>query len=510
MGNFPQIGQPAKIPIQLSTPDYLMDHHFRGQPVLPAVEAMETLARTVCEMHPHIPVLHMTDIAFDKFLPMDPGLAQLEAIVELQPSENSQWHARLITRSKAPNAGITRSKVHARLSFSQSKALQAHWPLDIAAVPEGICLSVPAKKIYEELVPFGPAFQNIVSPVYISADGALARIKAPKQDISGTGKKNCLGSPYTLDAALHGACVWAQHFKSIVAFPVAIDDRTIIKPTMPGHIYFGRVRPAMVSDDSLIFDIALLDEHGSLYEMIRGVHMRDVSGGRLRPPDWIIRKDEHDPLDEIKSNCLGLTIVEADAMAPFATQALTPLERESFERKGLKRQKSFLAGRMALKRLYRRCRAQDSLTPARCIETIHENSPLPRCGLSDTRSEVEMICSLSHDRRFAIAVAGSEPAGIDVEEISDKILKSIAIFMNPYERQLVRQSVLEARETALRIWSIKEAAAKSFRMNLADAWQRVQVTLIGEKHSRFTMDGMTITAHHAQIDQHLVSLVVKP
>jgi len=509
MGNLPQIGQPVIIPIQLSTPDYLMDHHFQGQPVLPAVEAMEALARTVIEAHPHIPVLHITDIAFHKFLPMHPGLAQLEAIVELQSSESSQWHASLITRSKAPNAAFTRSKVHARLSFSLSKTPQTHWPLDVAAVPEGICLSVPAKKIYGELVPFGPAFQNIVSPVYISADGALARIQAPP-DISGTGKKYCLGSPYTLDAALHGACVWAQHFKGIVAFPVAIDDRTIIKPTLPGHIYFGRVRPAMVNDDLLIFDIALLDEYGSLCEMIRGVRMRDVSGGRLRPPDWIIREDENDPLDEIKNNCLGLAIVESDAVAPFATQALTPLETECFEKKGPKRQKSFLAGRIALKRLYRKCKAEDLLPPARCIETVHKNSPLPRCGLSDRRSEVEMICSLSHDRRFAIAVADSEHTGIDVEEIFDKTLKSSGIYMNPAEQQLVRQSVLGAKQTALRIWSIKEAAAKSYCMNLADAWQRVQVTLIGEKQSRFTMDGMTITAHHAQVDQHLVSLVVKP
>jgi phosphopantetheinyl transferase (holo-ACP synthase) len=486
-----------------------MDHHFLGQPVLPAVEAMEALARIVLEQHPHVAVDHITDIAFDKFLPMDPCKAYLEAIAELQQIEIGQWRATLITRTKAPKAAITRSKVHARLSFSPLKTPQVHWPLDVTAVPEGICLLVPQEKIYEELVPFGPAFQNIISPIHISPDGVLARIKSPPA-VSATGKKYCLGSPYTLDAALHGACVWSQHFKGIVAFPVAIEDRTIINPTIPGQIYFGRVRPALVSEDLLIFDIALLDEHGSLCEMVRGVHMRDVSGGRLRPPDWIIRKDGPDPLGEIKKACLGLTIVETDAIAPFANRALSPLEKERFETIGPRRQKRFLAGRLALKRLYRKCRTESPKLPAQRIETIHNDSALPRCGQADMTADADLHCSLSHDRRFAIAVAHTEPVGIDIEVISDKALKSSGIYMNPHEWQLVQRSELGTREAAVRVWSIKEAATKTFCMDLDEAWQQVRVTHIGEKRSRLKLDSKTLTAHHVQVCEHLISLIVRP
>jgi len=483
-----------------------MDHHFLGQPVLPAVEAMEILARTTKEAYPHLAVDHLTHIRFDKFLPMDPSKAQLEAVVELQPSVDGQCQASLMTRTKAPKAAITRTKVHARLSFDQSRATPTPWPLDVAAAPEGICLSVTPVKIYGELVPFGPAFQNIVSPVHLSPDGVLVRIETPEEAWTGGG--NYLGSAYALDAALHGACVWAQHFRGVVAFPTAIGERTIIRPTLPGRIYYGRIRPRMLSDDLLIFDICLLDEQGELCETIQGIHMRDVSGGRLQPPDWIIRKNGFDSLDEIKNNCLDFTVVELDALAPFAAQTLTSLERERYNKIGPRRRPSFLAARLALKRLYRRCRQEDALIPAHSIETVCGNSPLPRCARTDATPDADLQCTVSHDRRLAVAAVDSKPVGIDVESITGKALKSGRIFMGSMERQLVELSDLGARQAALRIWSIKEAATKALGLSMADAWQSVRVTRIGERRSSFVVDGRAMTAHHATVDDHLVSLVV--
>ena len=474
MGNLPQIGRPATIPIRLSTPGHLMDHHFKGQPVLPAVAAMEVLARTVKELHPHLKVDHLTQIRFDKFLPLDPSQTHLEAVVELQPSGNDECQAVLATRTRAPKAAITRTKLHARVSFTQGRPAPDPWPPDVAAAPEGICQSIPPEKLYAELVPFGPSFQNIESPVYISPDGALTRIKTP--EMVWAGYDNCLGSPFALDAAMHGACVWAQHFRGVVAFPVAIDSRYIIRPALPGRVYYGRVRPQIISDDLMVFDIGVLDAQGSLCEMARGVHMRDVSGGHLQPPPWIIRKDGPDPFKELKKNCRNLTVVELDA---------------------------------ALKRLYRQCRGGDSTTPADLIETVDEKSPLPRCTRTDSAADLDDLhCSASHDRRLAVAVAHAGPVGIDVEEISGRALRCGRIYMHADELRLVRHSDLGARGAALRIWSIKEGAAKALGLNLATAWQSVRVTRIGGRQSRFVVHGRAMTAQHGRVDAHLVSLIV--
>jgi len=41
----------------------------------------------------------------------------------------------------------------------------------------------------------------------------------------------------------------------------------------------------------------------------------------------------------------------------------------------------------------------------------------------------------------------------------------------------------------VRIWTIKEAAAKAFDMTLAESWNRVRVVAVGSFESRFQMDG---------------------
>jgi len=45
--------------------------------------------------------------------------------------------------------------------------------------------------------------------------------------------------------------------------------------------------PVNVNHASLIFDAWIYDLDGIMFESISGIQMRDVSQGRLRPPQWI-------------------------------------------------------------------------------------------------------------------------------------------------------------------------------------------------------------------------------
>ena len=489
----------------LDTPGHLMDHHFQGQPVLPAVEAMEALACVAKETYPHIRLDHLSHIHFEKFLFMEPGVDHLDAIAEFQTAEDGSLHATLLTRTKAPKAAFTRTKTHVRLTFEKRTSPPKSWRIDFTAALEGICTVVAPQKIYKDLVPFGPTFRNIRSPLVISPDGALAQIKTPPQQQHAPNGQGLLGSGYALDAAFHAACVWAQHYCGIVAFPVAMERRTIINPTGPAKHYVGRVIAKTIVDERLLFDLLLLDEDGLVCEVAEGIHMRDVSGGRLEPPGWIRHAGHHDPLELLKNACRDMAIIELDAVAGFAPQALTPLEMEKYHKMGPRRCKSFLAGRMALKRLHRRCMANDWATPANRIETVRQDSPLPFIDVTD--SSKEHHCSLSHDRRFAVAAVASRAVGVDVEVISPKALNAGRIYMSTAEYNLVQQSSMDDTAAAVRIWSIKEAAAKATGINLADAWRQVQVTEVGENRSCITINGRTTTAQHATIDEHLFTLV---
>lgn len=483
----------------------MMDHHFQGKPVLPAVEAMEALARFVKETYPRLRVDHLIDANFEKFLFLEPHTDQIDAFVNVESLGDGRLQATLLTRTKSPKAAFTRTKIHVRLTFDPSPPLQHRLPLDTAAALKGVCTMVPPEKIYQELVPFGPTFRNIQSPLYISPDGAIARIQTPGKGYHTANGNSRLGSGYALDAAFHAACVWAQHFKGIVAFPVAVDRRTIVHPTHPAKTYIGRIIPKTISDTLLIFDIFLFGENGLVCEIAEGVRMRDVSGGRLQPPDWIRCNAPPDPFRNFKKQMGDMVIVELDAVAGFAHEALAPLEMQRYEKMGDRRRKSFLAARMALKRLYRRGRNQDDTTPANKIETVCKNSPLPCAGPEG--SSIEEYCSVSHDRRFAIGVVHHQAVGVDVEVISPKALKADRIFMSAEEQKRVEHAAMENTSAAVRIWSVKEAVAKATGMNLADAWARVRVTAIDEMESELSVDGEILTAQHVTVDEHLFTLV---
>lgn len=502
MGNLPEIATTSRFSIEIPSPVYLRDHLFREDPVFPAVEAMETLSREVNRRHPGSPVTNIGDARFDKFLFIPPEGEPIPAFLDLQVGKKGDLEAKLITRSKAGKTAITRTKVHASLTFLQPGPDFPPPPLDIAAAPEGICARVSSGRIYEELVPFGSAYRNIQGSVWLSPDGALAEIRSPAQL---PGNSWLLGSPFVLDAAFHAACVWGQHYGNVVAFPVYIEHRKIYHPCSPDRRYFGRILPKSISPDLLVFDIWVLDENGVIHETAQGVRMRDVSGGQIVPPAWITRHHGDDPLAVLRDQCKALSVIELDATAPFAEKILSNREQERFNGMGARRRNSYLAGRLALKRLFRSQVGNTSSVSPWDIETFKPDSGKPHCRHPDY--SVPPYYSLSHDQRFAVAVSSSDPVGVDVELISDKAMKSGRLFMDDSEHQLVSRSELGPEHAALRVWSAKEAVAKALDIGLADAWQRVRLLSSKEKESRITIDGNgPFTAVHTKIEDHLFTL----
>jgi hypothetical protein len=68
---------------------------------------------------------------------------------------------------------------------------------------------------------------------------------------------------------------------------VGFDRRIIIRPTQPGGSYRTRVELLSRTRDELLFDLHIGDDQGQVYEQVTGVRMRDVSGGKIKPPEWM-------------------------------------------------------------------------------------------------------------------------------------------------------------------------------------------------------------------------------
>jgi phosphopantetheinyl transferase len=353
------------------------------------------------------------------------------------------------------------------------------------------------------MVPFGPAYHNICEPLLISADGALARVGSPqpvdpRHDL-------CLGSPYVLDAAFHAACVWCQRFHGVVAFPVSMDRRTIVQPTRLDRVYTARVVPVQTGHAPFVFDIFIYDDAGRLREAANGVHMRDISGGRTKPPIGFRQPPLDDPFAPFRRRLSGMVMLERDAVAAFAASALSEDEKTRLAPMTPDRARGYLSARLALKRLSRLLSGDGDGRQSREIQTVAENGQSPQCPLADgTRTD----CAVSHDRRFTIAVAADRPVGIDVEPLSEKPLTAMHLYMDADEQAVVDRTPLGRADGALRIWSAKEAAAKAMGIQLAEAWERARVKAVTPKSSLLQIDGgKPQTAIHAAIDGHLFTLL---
>ncbi len=506
MDGLPQVVESGQLPIVIPIRPYLRDHCFDGHAVLPAVEAMEALARAVRRFRPEADLALMSGVTFDKFLYLDPGAGHVSALGEISVHANGDVAAVLTTKTRSKHAAMARIKHHAALRLPRRADPPPELPLDLAAAPEGVGFAVDRGKIYPDLVAFGPSYRN-VDGLHLTPQGAVAEIRIPEIEASIPAESNLLGSPFGLDAAFHVACAWGQRFAGTVAFPVAVDRRRIYAPIRPAETCFVHVLPVHADPARLVFDLRIYGREGGLREACSGVRMRDVSGGRMRPPEWIRPPAPPAEAHRLAGMCRASAVIELAALAPFADQTLSERERPRLAGMGSRRRKSYLAARLACKRVARQLSGHDTRTAPGDITTVCPERPdRPCCPPTDGRSSFS--CSVSHDERFAVAVAADRRVGVDLEKTSARLLKSRSLFMTAAEQALVREARLGEAEAGVRIWSIKEAVAKALDIPLAAAWNRVGVYEIGALESRFQIDGHGAhVAVHDSIERHVFTLV---
>jgi len=501
MEDLPEITDRIRLPLEIKIHPYMMDHRFQGKGVLPAVEAMQLLAESTRTHLADIHIDAIMDAGFDKFLYLEPGVKLIRAFNEIEVHEDGTIASKLITKSRSKKASITRTIEHVTTHFSKHPRKIHLPPLDKVFALEGICFDIQAETLYSELVPFGPAYHNVKGSVTLSEEGAMAYVCAPE---NGAATK-LLGSPFPLDAAFHVACAWGQRYSNIVGFPVGLEKRHILNRTCPGESYISRVIARKISPGLLVFDIWIFDQDGTFYEAALGVQMKDVSSGRIKPPSWIVEGARHDGLQTLRNRCEAISVIELKTIEKAAEKALSGPELERFSKMGEKRKKDYLGARLCCKTLSRKLSGNEMDTPASSITTISPDSVLPCCPLTDGR--IKFACSVSHDSRFAIAVASESRVGVDVEEISKRVLKSRRLFMTETEKELVRDSFLGEVEASIRVWSIKEAVSKAFGISLADAWEKVVVKDIGRNRSSILMEDRDYTAFHDVVDDHVFTMV---
>ena len=489
--------------VQIQNHPYLADHRVERRAVYPAVESLEILAQAVAAHYPGQRLLQSRDAQFLRFLQIPADTTSMEAIADIEPEDNTGLTASLGTSIRTPGGAITRILEHARVTFSDI-SFPVPIPLDVACAGEGICYPLPAEKLYKELVPFGPAFQNAAETVFLFEGGAVAALNAPRIE---TGS-HLLGSPFPLDAAFHVACAWGQRYRSFVAFPVGYTGRKIIRPAEAGAPYYCRVVPTDTQgDDTILFDIWIYNAGGELCEVASGVRMKNIFQRRMRVPEWV-KADEHDALRRIRERTSGVSVVELTSILPFAEKILSPHELEIGRRRHPGKRNRHVGARIALKRLARILYKTRLPFDPLSIETIAPDGIHPMCVPSGYKQD--FFCSASHDDRFAVAVAGDRPIGVDVERLKDILLKGAHVYMTSNEQALCARSPLGQGQAALRVWTAKECAAKALDIPIVSMWSRAELKEIGNDRSIVSVEGRAVEAVHAGVDDHLFTVLSVP
>ncbi len=288
MENLSRPVETVTIPVAIPVPTYFGDHHVSERVVLPAVEALQILASTLPAAAGADP-RRQEQAVFSHLLTLDPQVREIPAIHECTRTADGRCGSRLITVVTGRKAAWARRIEHASVFFLPAVGERGGEGSGQAPVPgettagEGPVFTVSPRRLYGELVPFGPAYQNVVGDLRLTPVGAWA-------EVSGGNYPEAigpLGSPFPFDAALHVACAWGQRYRGIVAFPVGFDRREIVVSTRAGETYRCRVVPLPDGGSALRFDILITDGDDRPVEVIRGIVMRDISGGRRKPPAWM-------------------------------------------------------------------------------------------------------------------------------------------------------------------------------------------------------------------------------
>lgn len=206
-------------------------------------------------------------------------------------------------------------------------------------------------------------------------------------------------------------------------------------------------------------------------------------------------------IDRLQSACLGMMLLDIETIFSVEEHLFTPREAARAVRMGPRRRKGFAAARVALKRLVRQLNLVEKDMPDRTIETLSPD------GVKPCLNDSGIYCSVSHCGRLVVAVAHRHPIGVDLEMVSDKVIRTKHLFMSPREDALVSLSGLSPERAATRAWTIKEAAAKALGLDLFQAIREVEVVRVDEEEGVMRYQEKAYPVRHAEGNGHVITLI---
>ena len=311
--------------------------------------------------------------------------------------------------------------------------------------------SMSARAVYDEHWLFhGPAFQGIVDLGVLGDEGIRGTLQ--------TGQAR--GALLDNAGQLFGCWVMMRHETDRMAMPVRLSQVRFFGPhPRPGERLECTVRVRSIDERSVVADLTLARD-GHLWAAIDGWENR-----RFETNDrfWsVIRWPEKTLLSEVLPE--GFVVFEDRYRAGptrerLARRFLGERERIEYEQKTPRRQRCWLAGRIAAKDAVRDLLWRMGHGPIFPIEIGIANEPSGR-PVARTPTGRDVSISIAHKNDVAVAIAcEGGPAGIDIERIEPRAESFAELSFTKDELRLVEGEPRDEGWT--RLWTAKEAAAKA-------------------------------------------------
>jgi acyl transferase domain-containing protein len=323
------------------------------------------------------------------------------------------------------------------------------------------------KQLYEDRWMFhGPAFQGIVDVGVLGKDGIRGLLATPAA-------KGAL-----LDNAgqLFGYWVMRKSERDRLAMPVRIGKVHFFAPhPSPGQRLQCSVRITKLGDREVVADMSL-DRDGTAWAKIDAWEDRRFdTDDRL----WAVMLfPEKNILSEPQPG--GYVVLHdryrsAPTRDQLARRFLGEAERREYEKQGPRKQRSWLAGRIAAKDAVRERLWKAGHGPLFPVEVSIETggNGEPRVAVPDGRT---VHVSIAHKDEIAVAIASTEgEVGIDVERIEPRPPGFLELSFTDEEVRMIHGAP-DKDEWITRLWVAKEVAAKATGMGLSGDPKRFRVT----------------------------------
>jgi phosphopantetheine--protein transferase-like protein len=483
----------------LATMPELIDHCFYRQPdnwpeltdrypVVPLTTILELMADAARDLVPGRVVVGLKDVRAMRWLAVAPP-----ADVTTRASLGTDGNVTVVLD------GYARATVLLADDYPAASPTLPETPLS----RERAC-EVTASQLYRDRWMFhGPAFRGVDELGPVADDGIVGELLVP----------SARGALLDNAGQLLGFWIMMRTARDRLAFPAGIDQlRYYSSPPMPGDRVRCVVRVRSVAATEVVADLELRRTDGRLWVRIDRWRDRRFNTDEVTWPVFVFPER-----NRIAQRQPGGWFLVQDRWPDPATSELimrrylSATERAEYQRRTPRAARKWLLGRIAVKDAVRQWLWDAGAGPVFPIEITVSNDASGRPRVTGPFAQPPDV-SLAHTGSLAAALVGdprsTSSVGIDIEQITDRDDRTLAVILTRAERHLLDSqcaSAAERQSWATRFWAAKEAVAKAAGTGLGGRPHQFAVERIdgdrllvatGENmHSRWVHTAVSIEPH---------------